>query len=364
VYVRDSSCVYKVWLWQRETPHFARKSVGSLFLRQLLSTQEPSELQRPSRHTRDCQVAQPASTAAAKGGCPAPSTSASCEMNQHGPAKAKGKGKARETDSDNDDAERWPGLTVSCASRSSPMCWRGLTPPPLFRRSNPTNINACSSRRSTRLRTRRERAPTITSQTGFRDCSTWCRSPRWTSDPRSGNNGPPTCGRRNRYDLAATCQVQILILSFTGRQRIGYLGSLGQYLNPANRTGRYLVESEVPKSPWSTEPAMGLTGFGRTNVREQVDFSSSRACGRLTPGSGRQDVLDLCDSNSDDEDDHNELHDRRFYLDLFHARLSPLGLQQLKQGIYEDLDEIPDAEDTDDEVRLVTFRSKAFRLIH
>ena len=55
--------------------------------------------------------------------------------------------------------------------------------------------------------------------------------------------------------------------------------------------------------------------------------------------------------------DDNRLLNRRFYLDLFHARLSPLGLKQLKTGIYDDLDEIPDAEDADDEVRSATFRS-------
>lgn len=55
--------------------------------------------------------------------------------------------------------------------------------------------------------------------------------------------------------------------------------------------------------------------------------------------------------------DDNRLLNRRFYLDLFHARLSPRGLQRLKNGIYDDLDEIPDAEDADDEVRCATFRS-------
>lgn len=193
------------------------------------------------------------------------------------------------------------------------------------------------------------------------------QKPQMDRRPEVGQQWPPDMRKaeqvRSLADHLPSSDPRLLITSFIGQQRIGYLGSLGQYLNPANRTGRYLVESEVPKSPWSTEPAMGLTGFGRTNVREQVDLSS-RACGRLTVGSGRQDVLDLCDSNSDDEDDHNKLQNRRFYLDLFHARLSQKGLEQLKRGVYEDLDEMPATEDTDDEVLFVTYRSKAFRLIY
>ncbi|KAG0667570.1 hypothetical protein C6P46_000106 [Rhodotorula mucilaginosa] len=222
-------------------------------------------------------------------------------MNQHGPAKAKGKGKARETDSDNDDAERWPGLTALESDE--------------YQRMLLETFHEAAHKAGAR--------PDHYLTDGLQGLFDVVQKPQMDKRPEVGQQWPPDMRK--------------------AEQRIGYLGSLGQYLNPANRTGRYLVESEVPKSPWSTEPAMGLTGFGRTN-----------------------DVLDLCDSNSDDEDDHNELHDRRFYLDLFHARLSPLGLQQLKQGIYEDLDEIPDAEDTDDEddLPMACTRAEIFNETH
>ncbi|GAA5884403.1 hypothetical protein JCM3774_001514 [Rhodotorula dairenensis] len=105
-------------------------------------------------------------------------------------------------------------------------------------------------------------------------------------------------------------------------QRIGYLGALVQYLDPANYSGRYGDASRVPKTPWATEPANYLIGFGRTG-----------------------DSLDLCDSDSDSGDnDHVRLQDRHFYPSLFYRRLSPRGLQELKRGAWDALDEMEDEE--------------------
>lgn len=63
-------------------------------------------------------------------------------------------------------------------------------------------------------------------------------------------------------------------------QRIAYLGHLAKYLNPRNQSGRWGVESFVPVLPWSTEPAMVLTGCGCTGVcNSSIIFSSERAAG-------------------------------------------------------------------------------------